>query len=129
VPGPSKSAAAEIARDCFASKARRLDRVLTRIYDGALRSEGVTGAQLEMLVAIALAGPTSAAWAGRRLELEKSSVSRTLARLEEAGWITSEGGLRVTPRGTALIERCHPLWRRAQEEAGAVVGAPATRLL
>ena len=33
------------------SRARRLDRVLARIYDGALRTEGVTGAQLGMLVA------------------------------------------------------------------------------
>jgi DNA-binding MarR family transcriptional regulator len=125
----SRAAAAEIARDCFAARARRLDRVLARIYDGALRSEGVTGAQLGMLVAISLAGPTSAAWVGRRLELEKSTVSRTLARLEEAGWITTDGGLRITPRGTALIERCHPLWRQAQKEAAAVLGAPATRLL
>jgi DNA-binding MarR family transcriptional regulator len=125
----SKGAAAEIARDCIGSRARRLDRVLARIYDGALRGEGVTGAQLGMLVAISLAGPTSAAWVSRRLELEKSTVSRTVARLEEAGWITTDGGLRVTARGTALIERCHPLWRQAQKEAAAVLGGPATRLL
>jgi DNA-binding MarR family transcriptional regulator len=82
-----------------------------------------------MLVAISLAGPTTAAWIGRRLELEKSTVSRTLARLEEAGWVASDGGLRVTPRGAAVIERCHPLWRQAQKEATAVLGAPVTRLL
>jgi DNA-binding MarR family transcriptional regulator len=125
----NKSAAAEIARECLASRARRLDRVLARIYDGVLRDEGVTGAQLGMLVAITLAEPTTGAWVGRRLELEKSTVSRTLARLEEAGWITSDGGLRVTAQGAALVERCHPLWRKAQKEATAVLGAPATRLL
>jgi DNA-binding MarR family transcriptional regulator len=111
----SKTAAAEIARDCFASRARRLDRVLARIYDGALRGEGVTGAQLGMLVAISLAAPTS--------------VSRSLARLEEAGWITSDGGLRVTPRGAAVVERCHPLWRQAQRDAAAELGVTVTRML
>jgi DNA-binding MarR family transcriptional regulator len=124
-----KGAAAEIARECLASRARRLDRILTRIYDAALRDQGVTGAQLEMLVAISLAGPTTAAWVGRRLELEKSTVSRTLARLEEAGWIETDGGLQVTARGATLVERCHPLWRHAQDEAAVVLGAPTARLL
>ncbi len=124
-----KGAAAEIARECLASRARRLDRTLTRIYDAALRDQGVTGAQLEMLVAISLAGPTTASWVGRRLELEKSTVSRTLARLEEAGWIESDGGLQITARGAALVERCHPLWKQAQQEAAAALGAPTARLL
>ena len=52
---PTRNAEAqEIARDCLASRARRLERMLTRIYDGALRGQGVTGAQLGMLVAIEL---------------------------------------------------------------------------
>jgi DNA-binding MarR family transcriptional regulator len=121
--------AQEIARDCLASRARRLDRLLARIYDGALRAEGVTGAQLGMLVAVELAGPTTAAWVGRRLELEKSTVSRNLARLEAAGLVDSTDGLRVTARGAATIRACHPLWRRAQEQALAALGAPASRLL
>ncbi|HLK91971.1 MAG TPA: MarR family winged helix-turn-helix transcriptional regulator [Polyangia bacterium] len=121
--------AQEIASDCLASRARRLDRLLSRIYDGALRGQGVTGAQLGMLVAIELGGPTTAAWVGRRLELEKSTVSRNLARLEAAGLVDGRDGLRVTARGAATIRACHPLWRRAQKEALAALGAPTTRLL
>jgi hypothetical protein len=76
--------AAEIARDCMASRVRRLERLLTRIYDDAIRPHGLTGSQLELLVALQLIGKTTAAAVGRRLELEKSTVSRNLARLVAA---------------------------------------------
>jgi len=121
--------ALEIAEGCLASRARHLDRLLTRIYDQALRGQGITGAQLGMLVAIQLAGPTTAAWVGRRLELEKSTVSRSLARLVAAGLVETDGGLRVTARGAAMVRACHPLWKKAQREAARALGAPELRLL
>jgi DNA-binding MarR family transcriptional regulator len=121
--------AQEIARDCLASRARRLERVLSRLYDGALRGQGVTGAQLGMLVAIELGGPTTAAWVGRRLELEKSTVSRNLARLAAAGLVEDADGLRVTARGAAVIRACHPLWKRAQKQAEVSLGNAAAKLL
>jgi DNA-binding MarR family transcriptional regulator len=126
---PSKREAAEIARDCLASRARHLDRLLTRLYDQALRGQGVTGAQLAMLVALQLGGPTTAAWVGRRLDLEKSTVSRTLARLEAAGLVEARDGLRITARGAALVRACHPLWKRAQRQARRALGQEEQRLL
>ena len=51
--------AAEIARDCMASRVRRLERRLTRIYDDALRALGLTGSQLALLVATQLSGKTT----------------------------------------------------------------------
>ena len=127
----AKIEAAEIARDCLASRTRRLDRLMARIYDGALRGQGLTGPQLEMLVAIELGGPTTAAWVGRRLELEKSTVSRNLVRLVAAELVETDDDhrLRVTARGAALIRACHPLWRRAQKQAEAALGIRAARLL
>ena len=122
--------ALEIATECLGSRVRYLDRLLARIYDGALREHGVTAAQLSMLVAIALAGPTTPAWVGRRLELEKSTVSRNLARLRAAGLVIADGGgLRVTPRGAALIRAAHPAWRRAQRQARLALGPQSLRLL
>ena len=124
-----RAEALDIASNCLASRVRYLDRVLSRIYDGALRDHGVTGAQLGMLVAVALAGPTTPAWVGRRLELERSTVSRNLARLRAAGLVSAEGGLRVTPRGAALVRAAHPAWQRAQQQARDVLGTHQLRLL
>ncbi|HXU63142.1 MAG TPA: MarR family winged helix-turn-helix transcriptional regulator [Polyangia bacterium] len=118
----SKELAAEIATQCLASRVRRLERTVSRIYDGALRGTGITGPQLAMLVAVELAGPTTAAFVGARLNLEKSTVSRNLARLATAGLIETDGGLRITARGSATIRACHPLWRRAQQQLRDALG-------
>src|SRR3954463_14191338 len=109
--------AAEIGRDCMASRVRHLERRLTRIYDDALRAHGLTGSQLALLVATQLSGETTAAEVGRRLDLEKSTVSRNLARLAGAAPGDVPHGLRVTPRGAAAIVACHPAWRDAQRRA------------
>lgn len=121
--------ALEIANDCLASRVRRLDRLVSRIYDGALRGTGVTGAQLSLLVAIQLAGPTTAAVVGRVLDLERSTVSRNLARLAAGGFIDARDDLRVTPRGTATIRACHPLWRRAQQQLRSTLNEAELRLV
>ena len=121
--------AAEIARDCMASRVRRLERMLTRIYDEALRGQGLTGSQLGMLVAIQLSGKTTAAEVGRRLDLEKSTVSRNLARLTAAGLVDPSDGLRITARGAAAIVACHPAWRQAQRKARSTLHPTEGRLI
>ena len=113
----------------MASRVRRLERVLTRIYDEALRDQGLTGSQLGMLVAIQLNGRTTAAEVGRRLQLEKSTVSRNLARLTAAGLVDPSDGLRITARGSAAIAACHPAWRQAQRQARRVLHPAEGRLI
>jgi DNA-binding MarR family transcriptional regulator len=121
--------ALEIASDCLASRARRLERQLTRIYDDALRGHGVTGSQLGMLVAIQLAGRTNATAVARRLDLEKSTVSRNVSRLAAGGLVDASDGLRVTARGAAAITACHPAWRAAQRLARKTLHPTQGRLL
>jgi len=124
-----KESCREIARDCLALQARRLERTLTRLYDRALADVGVTGSQLSMLVALALLGDTTAARLGAELELEKSTVSRNVARLADAGLVDVRAGLRLTSRAAAVIEAGHKVWRRAQRQARAELGAKPLKLL
>jgi DNA-binding MarR family transcriptional regulator len=121
--------AREMARDCLATRVRHLERTLTRIYDGALRGVGVTGSQLSMLAAIALMGDANAARLGAQLELEKSTVSRNLARLVAAGLVTDGDGLRLTAAGAETLRTGHAAWRKAQRAARAQLGARRLRLL
>jgi DNA-binding MarR family transcriptional regulator len=129
VPTDAHRHAAEIAKDCMASRVRRLERLLTRIYDEALRGHGLTGSQLGMLVAIQLSGNTTAAAVGRILELEKSTVSRNLARLAASGFVDASAGLRITARGSAAIAACHPAWRQAQRKARLALHPAEGRLI
>jgi DNA-binding MarR family transcriptional regulator len=114
-------AAQSIARECLATRIRRLDRSLSRIYDAALRPHGVTIAQLGLLTAVTLAGPVRPTKLGGILDLERSTVSRNLALLLRKGWVSASRAqdgrgqlVVVTRRGEALLRATVPSWRRTQ---------------
>lgn len=124
----ARSAAQRIAAECLAMRVRRLSRSVTRIYEEALRPVGVGTAQLNMLVAITLAGPVRPSELARALDLEKSTVTRDLERMLARGWLRAmpeQRGYRVEalPAGRALLERALPAWTRAQARATRQVGA------
>jgi DNA-binding MarR family transcriptional regulator len=114
-------AAQSIARECLATRIRRLDRSLSRIYDTALRPHGVTIAQLGLLTAVTLTGPVQPTKLGGILDLERSTVSRNVALLLRKGWVSAvraqdgRGQLvAITRQGEALLRATFPSWRRAQ---------------
>jgi DNA-binding MarR family transcriptional regulator len=117
-----------VAGSCLALRTRMLARRLTRLYDDALRRHGLTVSQLILLVAMTRYPDKPAAVLGRGLEIEKSTLSRNLARLAEAGWIT-QAPLSVTDAGRALIAAAYPDWQRAQREAEHLVGEPGRAAL
>ncbi len=115
-------AARIIAGQCLAIRARRLERGLTRIYDRALRPHGLSAAQLGVLVAVTLAGDVQPKRLGEILDLEKSTLSRNVARMVSNGWIEVQRSgrtqrLRLTPDGVATLARARPAWQRAQRHA------------
>jgi DNA-binding MarR family transcriptional regulator len=126
---PARAVARRIADECLAMRVRRLGRTVTRIFDDALRPHGLRAAQLNVLVAIAVAGPLRPFELGRALDLEKSTVTRNLERMRARGWIehvpeTSGVGYRaeLRPAGRALLARALPAWEAAQEQARRRVG-------
>ncbi|RMH39622.1 MAG: MarR family transcriptional regulator, partial [Deltaproteobacteria bacterium] len=123
-------AASAIAKTCLATQIRRLDRVITRIYDDELRPYGIKSTQLTLLANIALAGEIQPGELGRELDLEKSTVSRNVARLIDAGWVRSRKGedarsveLQITPAGRRLLDQAHAGWKAAQKKARSLLGA------
>jgi len=106
-----------IARDCIASRMRLLNRLVTGIYDNALRQHGLRIAQMNVLVATASRGPLRASEICRLLKLEKSTLSRDLERLVDRGWLVRSPKLEITPAGLELLTACLPAWRKAQREA------------
>jgi DNA-binding MarR family transcriptional regulator len=126
---PARAAARRIAEECIALRVRRLGRTVTRIYDDALRPHGLRTAQLNMLVAIAAAGPLRPFELSRALDLEKSTVTRNLERMLSRGWIgqTPEPAgaayrVELRPAGDALLTRALPAWEAAQRRARRQVG-------
>jgi len=125
----TRTLAKNMAEQCLAMRMRRLNRVITRIYDEELRQHDVGVAQLNALTALGLAGELQPAQLGGVLDVEKSTLSRNLRRLEERGWIHIVGQgsaqrVSLTEEGAALLGKVRPAWERAQRRARDALGDP-----
>ncbi len=125
-----------MSRDCVASRARLLNRVVSRIYDQALRPHEVKISQLGLIGAIELFGPIRPGKIGALLEMEKSTVSRNVRLLADRNWIrvtdTGDGreqALELTEQGRALFVAAAPAWKAAQREARALLGPDSGAVL
>jgi DNA-binding MarR family transcriptional regulator len=106
-----------------------LNRVVTNIYDEALRPLGMKAGQLNALVALTRIGTTTAGDIARVLKIEKSTLSRNLERMRSRGWIDVAPGddarsnqIEVTAAGAKMLEDALPLWRDAQRSARKLLG-------
>lgn len=118
-----------IATECVAVRLRMLTRAVNRIYNAALRPYGLNVGQMNILVALLRLGETHQQRICEVLHMDKSTLSRDLARIREQGWIRERGGedgrtrlLAVTAEGQALIERAFGAWQTAQQESLALLG-------
>jgi DNA-binding MarR family transcriptional regulator len=125
-----------IASECIAVRVRLLNRVLTRLYDDALRPLGLRVSQMSVLVAVARHGEARPADVCRVLSMDKSTLSRDVEPLKARGWLDTAPGpdarshtLRVTRAGHALLEHALPAWREAQRQATDLLGADAVAAL
>jgi len=117
-----------IADHCIAVRLRLLTRAVTRLYNDALRSHGITISQMNILVAVWRMREAKQGDVCRALFLEKSTLSRDVERMIARGWLKSMQGvdrrtgfLSITPAGQRLLEKTFPAWNRAQQQARALL--------
>ncbi len=125
----SPAEASQLNQACIADKLRLLNRIITQLYDGALRPTGMTTSQMNILVVVAKYGEATPLQVGNWLHMEKSTLSRNLRRLQQNGWLrvleSSKGrthSLKLTSRGSQALEKGLPLWESAQTEAETILG-------
>jgi len=118
-----------MARECIAVRLRLINRVITGLYDEALRPFGLRISQANILAAIAHAGEVRPVEVSRILRIEKSTLSRDVELMKRNGWVESDpptGGrnhtLRLTPEGTNLLGRIRPSWEKAQADVKLMIG-------
>jgi DNA-binding MarR family transcriptional regulator len=109
-----------IGKACFALHARMTARLLSRVYDGALRPIGLKLPQFGILGAVEHSALLSETALAERLGLERTTLVRNLKTLVEKGWIEPVPGdgrglrHRLTPAGRATLKAAIPLWEAAQ---------------
>lgn len=116
--------------DCIGSRLRGLSRAVDSIYRKHLHGKGVTESQLSVLMVIMKKGEVEQIEVGRVLNLERSSLSRNLVRLEEQGYIVKTGPLNrpilaLTNTGKQFLEQVIPCWQEAMDEIHELLGADA----
>ena len=128
--------AASTSQACIATRVRQLSRIITRVYDDALRSHKITASQFTLLTQLAQTDGITAAEIGIDLVIEKSTLSRNLKRLLALGHINMDPpagrrgrGLHLTPRGQAVIRDAFPVWQTAQRRAVDVMGKDSRETL
>ncbi len=125
-----------IATSCIAGRLRLLNRVITNLYDDALRPIGLRLSQGSILAVTAKLGIARPAQICDILELDTSTLSRTVDRMVSNGWLEilpdSDGRshpFRLTEEGRGLMEKALPAWEKAQTEARRLLGEDGVRLL
>ncbi len=119
-----------IAQDCIADRMRLLNRVVTKIYDDALRSLGIRTSQLNILVVIARLGLARPAEICDQLKIDISTVSRNVDRMRARGWIevlddeqdARAHQLRLSAKGRQILEKAKPAWEKAQMKVKKLLG-------
>jgi DNA-binding MarR family transcriptional regulator len=127
----------QIAQECLLMRVRKLDRVLTGIYDAELRPFGLKASQTNLLVLVAKAGPIRRIEIGKRLRLDPSTLTRNLKIMLTNGWIQEiadgEDGrglpVQITVQGRALLNQIGPSWRKAQTRTEKFLGAAGATLM
>ena len=111
----------DVAGRCAAVRTLGTARVITRHFDVALRPVGLTITQFTLLVTIGQMKPESISQIGQWLNIDRTSLTRNLKPLEDAGYVTrgKEGPARkrkidLTPAGAQILEKAYPLWQKAQ---------------
>jgi DNA-binding MarR family transcriptional regulator len=106
---------------CACANLRRAARVVTQLYDDALRPSGLRITQFTLLQALHQATEISQKQLAELLEIDSTTLTRTLGFLRRAGWLRSERGsdrrelrLRLTVAGKREYERVLPYWHSAQ---------------
>src|SRR3954469_13448370 len=125
-----------ISRTCIAVRLRLLNRVVTNLYDDALRPLGLKVSQLNILIVTAKLGLARPAQVCDILQLDASTLSRNVKPLQAHGWLAVVPGedgrahpFRLTPQGKRRIEKAGPAWEEAQRQATDLVGEEGIAVL
>lgn len=126
-----------LAQTCAGINLRRAARAITNHYDRLfLETSGLRATQIPPLVVLYLAGPQAIQDIAARLDLDRTTLSRNLKILEEAGLLTMQPGkdqrtrlVSLTDQGRQTLLRALPVWEEAQSHVVEGLGEERFRAL
>lgn len=127
---------AKRASVCLCTRVRQLSRLVTKVYDTAVRPLGITVSQFTLLSLIALHDGISQVEINAAFNIEKSTCAHNVERLVAIKLITMDPragrrrcGLHLTPKGVSIIKEAYPLWQDAQKKTTEALGTGTQKTL
>jgi DNA-binding MarR family transcriptional regulator len=128
--GRAPSAAHAPLRGCTCARLRRLTRRVTAVYNRALALSGMRVTQYSLLTTLRHLGPQPLSVLAESLDMDRTTLSRNLKPLADAGWVSVLGSfddarvrlIALRPAGEAHLQLARAHWKRAQEEVNETIG-------
>lgn len=121
---------------CACANLRRAARAVTRLYNQALRSDGIEITQFTLLMTLDITGETSQGALGELLALDSTTLTRTLRLVKRKRWVQIRQGtdrrqrlLSLTVTGKDKLNQAMPRWAQAQTGLQDALGPEAFRRL
>ena len=118
------------AAGCFCLASRQAARKITRLYDSSMQGSGVRATQFTILSQLLLRGELPIGKLAGILGMERTTLTRNLAPLEDQKWISIKAGddprarvIGITGQGRSVVRRSFPYWSKAQAHIGKLLGA------
>lgn len=106
---------------CACFNVRKTARVVTQLYDEALRPTGLRVTQFSLLMATKNLERVTVTRLAKMGVMDRTTLTRNLQPLEKQGLIRIESGedrrerqVTLTPRGQQALAKAFPLWEKAQ---------------
>ena len=117
-------------RDCLCLASRKAARAITQVYERHLRGHGLRATQFTILTTLMVMGEAPVGTLAKFLGMDRTTLTRNLALLEDKGWIrtrTDDTDTRIhlltaTRAGEKLVRDALPSWRKAQAKVTQMIG-------
>ncbi|MBB4261350.1 MarR family winged helix-turn-helix transcriptional regulator [Bradyrhizobium sp. CIR3A] len=113
--------------DCYCTQLRRASSAFTKLYDEALRPQGLRITQFSMLRGLARLDKATLTELADELALDRTTMSRGVKLLIDAGWVDVAAGqedgreriLSLSGHGKKKLQDALPAWSKAQAKVEA----------
>ncbi len=113
-------------QDCIGARLRRLSRIVDGHFRTYLTDFDITENQMTLLFALNNTGRVDQGILGKRLILERSSISRNINVLQRKGYVERSNEYRpqvyLTKKGAALVQQLIPIWEYIMDKITSQIG-------
>ena len=121
--GQIDSASIMECKECTCFNLRKATRVITHIFDNAMRPIGLRVTQFTILALCLAFGPVTVTQLADEMVADRTTLSRNLEPIEKSGLIKIQQGydkrtrlVELTDEGQRKLSEAYPIWKKTQEE-------------